>query len=126
MDAQRTGLYRAIAIGFLCFNRVSQTLKGCASCIERGCDGCGEVSGNAVLDQELAQARQFCQGGSHDIEAAATVDVDVEISGYENSITEIDQPGIARDFRGGARRERDDLTVFNHEQRVANLFDRSE
>ena len=62
----------------------------------------------------------------HDIEAAATVDVDVEISGYENSITEIDQPGIARDFRGGARRERDDLTVFNHEQRVANLFDRSE
>jgi len=89
MNAERASLHGS-AVGRVrslsCFDGVGEAFQGIEGLIERGGDGRGKISRNAVVCEEGVELRQFSGCGSHDIEASATVHVNVDEGGRENGV----------------------------------------
>src|SRR5580658_6341953 len=78
MNAQRAGMRRIRGRFFRRgFDGVGQSAERSAGGIERGGNRGGEISGDAVIGEELAQTRQFRWHGAHEIESGAAVYVDI-------------------------------------------------
>ena len=83
VDAERRCCI-AVAGSLSRFDGVGQARERGAGLVKRRGDGGGEVSGDAVGDEKLVQARQFGGRGAHDVEAGAAVHVDVDETGGQD------------------------------------------
>src|SRR5581483_2784754 len=90
VNSKGTRLDGRIAVCGRHFDGIGEAVERRTGRIER-CGNCGrQVSGDAVRGQEVAELRKFFRSGAHHVEASATMHVDVEKSGRENCVTEVD------------------------------------
>jgi hypothetical protein len=123
MDAERLRLGCAVVGGTLRrFDRIGEPLERLASVIERRGDGGREVARDSMAGEELVQMRKFGGSSPHDIEAGAAVHVNVDETGREDGVGEVNRGCTLRDFFLSPRGNGRDEAVLYKEERILDFF----
>src|SRR5262245_18266696 len=105
---------------------LGKTFKRRKRLVDRRGNSSGQITGDAMLCQELFHASEPAVIGVHDVGADGAMNVQIEHAGSEQPARKIVPLGFLRDFNGSPRAYFFDYAVTDDDDSVLNAFERSQ